>query len=197
MSSSDLNGGSSLASMAPIGLGILAIIAGAFGVYSGVSAQRTARNLTETEIPALRGQIDALERKLTTVSSEASQAATSQVMGTLAPQLGTITQAVKDDRATINATIEKINSIETFVKKSGYRSRSTGSGTTVATGDTGATTPSGDGASGKTYTVVKGDTPSKIAAKTGTTATALMAANPGLNPNKMAIGQKINLPAAK
>ena len=194
MSSSDLNGGSSLASMAPIGLGILAIIAGAFGVYSGVSAQRTAKNLTETEVPALKAQIAALESKLTTVSSEASQAATSQVMGTLAPQLGTITQAVKDDRATINATIEKINSIETFVKKSGYRSRATGSSTTVATGDT---PPAGDSASGKTYTVVKGDTPNKIASKTGTTAAALMAANPGLNPNKLAIGQKINLPAAK
>ena len=44
-----------------------------------------------------------------------------------------------------------------------------------------------------TYEVKSGDSLSKIARTQGTTVAALQAANPNLNPNKMAIGQKINL----
>lgn len=48
-----------------------------------------------------------------------------------------------------------------------------------------------------TYTVAAGDGLSKIARKFGTSVDALLAENPGLNPNKMSIGQKIRLPAGK
>lgn len=44
-----------------------------------------------------------------------------------------------------------------------------------------------------TYEVKSGDSLSKIARLHGTTVAALQAANPTLNPTKMAIGQKINL----
>lgn len=43
------------------------------------------------------------------------------------------------------------------------------------------------------YVVKSGDSLSKIARQQGTTVAALQAANPNLNPNRMAIGQKINL----
>jgi LysM repeat protein len=57
-----------------------------------------------------------------------------------------------------------------------------------------ATTPRA--ASSGTYEVKAGDSLSKIARLQGTSVAALQAANPQLNPNKMAIGQKINLPGA-
>lgn len=44
-----------------------------------------------------------------------------------------------------------------------------------------------------TYEIKAGDSLSKIAREKGTTIAALQAANPTLNPNRMAIGQKINL----
>lgn len=44
-----------------------------------------------------------------------------------------------------------------------------------------------------TYEIKAGDNLSKIAKQQGTTVAALQAANPQLNPNKMSIGQKINL----
>lgn len=47
-----------------------------------------------------------------------------------------------------------------------------------------------------TYEVKAGDNLSKIARVQGTTVAALQAANPGLNPNKMAIGQKIQIPGS-
>ncbi|MFM2171663.1 MAG: hypothetical protein RI957_1892 [Verrucomicrobiota bacterium] len=46
------------------------------------------------------------------------------------------------------------------------------------------------------YEVKKGDNLSKIAREIGTTALALQKANPNLNPNKMQIGQKIQIPGA-
>jgi LysM repeat protein len=48
-----------------------------------------------------------------------------------------------------------------------------------------------------TYTVAAGDTPSKIARKFATSVDAILAENPGLNPSKLHVGQKIKLPAGK
>jgi LysM repeat protein len=46
------------------------------------------------------------------------------------------------------------------------------------------------------YTVVSGDSPYIIAKKFNVKLQALLDANPGLNPTKMRIGQKLNIPAA-
>src|SRR6185437_9669637 len=49
---------------------------------------------------------------------------------------------------------------------------------------------------GEDYTVIKGDTYSRIATKSGTTVHALMEANPGVDPKRLKIGEKLHLPAA-
>jgi LysM repeat protein len=53
--------------------------------------------------------------------------------------------------------------------------------------------PSG-GESGKTYVVKSGDTFEKIANKHGTTIDALMQANPGVDPRRLQIDQRLRLP---
>ena len=53
--------------------------------------------------------------------------------------------------------------------------------------------PTAPVAAGNIYEIQAGDNLSKIARQHGTTVAALQAANPKLNPNRMAIGQKINL----
>jgi LysM repeat protein len=50
-------------------------------------------------------------------------------------------------------------------------------------------------ASGTEYVVVKGDTLGKIAKKNGVTLKMLEAANPGVVPTKLKVGQKLTLPA--
>jgi hypothetical protein len=50
-------------------------------------------------------------------------------------------------------------------------------------------------AAGSEYVVVKGDSLAKIAKKSGVTLKALQAANPGVIPTKLKIGQKLVLPA--
>ncbi len=46
----------------------------------------------------------------------------------------------------------------------------------------------------RTHTVVAGETVAAIARKTGVSLSALLAANPGLKPTRMQVGQVINLP---
>lgn len=60
----------------------------------------------------------------------------------------------------------------------------------TATTAPGATPPTGS----QTYTVQSGDIPETIAAKFGITTEALLAANPGVNPNNLQIGQVLVIP---
>jgi len=48
---------------------------------------------------------------------------------------------------------------------------------------------------GTEYVVVKGDSLAKIAKKNGVTLSALKAANPGVEPTKLKVGQKLSIPA--
>lgn len=57
------------------------------------------------------------------------------------------------------------------------------------------TPPPAPEAAGTEYVVVKGDTLGKIAKKSGVTLSALKAANPGVEPTKLKVGQKLTIPA--
>jgi LysM repeat protein len=63
--------------------------------------------------------------------------------------------------------------------------------TTPPTGSSPATPPSG---TLTTYTVQRGDTMYSIARKFGTTVSAIIAVNPGINPSRIFPGQVINMP---
>lgn len=60
--------------------------------------------------------------------------------------------------------------------------------TTARTADTRSVTTS------RTHTVKAGETMASIARQTGVSLTAMQAANPGVNPRKLRVGQKLNLP---
>ncbi|MGE5527568.1 MAG: LysM peptidoglycan-binding domain-containing protein, partial [Patescibacteria group bacterium] len=47
---------------------------------------------------------------------------------------------------------------------------------------------------GTVYTIQAGDTLFALAARFGTTVQAILAANPGLDPNRLMIGQQICIP---
>ncbi len=60
---------------------------------------------------------------------------------------------------------------------------------------TGANRPSSTPTEARTHKVQAGDTPSSIARKYGVKVDALLAANPGLNPKRLQVGQVLNVPA--
>lgn len=61
---------------------------------------------------------------------------------------------------------------------------------------TAAATPRPAAARPRTHTVAAGETPAAIARKYGVNLNALLAANPGLNPKKLRVGQALNLPSS-
>jgi len=56
--------------------------------------------------------------------------------------------------------------------------------------------PTGTESTGTEYVVVKGDSLWKIAKKNGVTVKAIQAANPGVDPAKLKVGQKLSIPGA-
>jgi LysM repeat protein len=76
---------------------------------------------------------------------------------------------------------------------SGGTSTTTTSGQSTST--TGAGRSTSSGATARTYKVLSRDTLASIARKSGVKLEALMAANPGVVPQKLRIGQSLNLPA--
>jgi len=76
---------------------------------------------------------------------------------------------------------------------SGGTSTTTTSGQSTSTAGAGRSTSSG--ATARTYKVLSRDTLASIARKSGVKLEALMAANPGVVPQKLRIGQSLNLPA--
>ena len=74
---------------------------------------------------------------------------------------------------------------------SAQKSPTTPSGGNKTSTVSGGTAPSAS----QTHTVKSGDTPASIARKYGVALTAVMSANPGLDPKKLRIGQVITVPA--
>jgi len=66
--------------------------------------------------------------------------------------------------------------------------------TSATSARTTVTNPKPAAAKPRTHIVAAGETPAAIARKYGVTLNALLAANPGLNPKKLRVGQTLNLP---
>lgn len=85
------------------------------------------------------------------------------------------------------------NSTTTATRPSGGAAQ--GAQTSTTQTQRGTPTATGTATAARTYTVKAGDTPAAIARKYNLKLDALMAANPGLDPRKMKVGQTMNLPA--
>lgn len=79
----------------------------------------------------------------------------------------------------------------------GSAGTSSASAGTPQGGQSAAAGPASAQPSGGKYTVQAGDNPSKIAKKLGIPLNDLMAANPGLDPKRLRVGQEINVPEKK
>ncbi len=64
-------------------------------------------------------------------------------------------------------------------------------------GKAGAAAPTGVRNADGTYTIAAGDTLAKVATKFGVRLDAILAENPGIEPSRLRVGQKIRLPAGR
>ncbi|MCS6772342.1 MAG: LysM peptidoglycan-binding domain-containing protein [Kiritimatiellae bacterium] len=157
-----------------LGLAILGILLGAIAIYVAYSGRGSMSDFDsriselEQKVQRLSGSTEELSGQIRGLHHN-----TKTALQSLADQLNTIRQELKTARppaATVSAP-----------QQTGEAANQAPSAATSAS-------------SGRTYTIRAGDVLAKVARENGTTLDAILKANPGINPNRLKVGQVINLP---
>lgn len=104
-------------------------------------------------------------------------------------ELRTLREAVAETRT----AVVDLNRAVTDLREAGVSAPRVATATTQAAPATAATVTTVDGM--RVHTVRAGENPSRIAAIYGVTVDSILQANPGLNPQRMQVGQQIVVPA--
>jgi LysM repeat protein len=157
---------SSSESKLPLIVGILGFALGAAGLVLGIKAKGAAQ-LASDEAALAKTQVSELSAQL------ASKASADAVAALQADLAATKEQTAKNE-AEFAAAIVALQKVAAAPK-------STGSGKSAS--------PAGPGE----YVVAKGDNLGSIAKKNGISLKAIQDLNPGVNPNRLQIGQKLKV----
>lgn len=181
---------------------ILAIAAFVLGGLSFIFAFNTKSGLERMKTSLQKEVAEAAEEAKQSAALARNMSAGNDGVSAIKTDLAQFESSVKADYRTLaNSQAEVIKRTNELTSRlaqleQGRRSApaatpaSRAGNNTPATGtQTAAATTSG----GK-YTVKQGDNPGKIARELGITTKALMDANPGLDPKRLQIGQKLNVP---
>jgi LysM repeat protein len=164
-------------SMLPIGGVIVGVIALAIGGYGAIKASSVQKKVDAQEEKVAK--IDGLESQLGSVSATADKSA--KDIGSLSRTTQEAFNTVAADLGNIHASITKM---EEAAKAHAPAAGKAGHGPVVA----------GPGE----YVVKAGDTFSKIGkANGGFSGAEVASVNPGVDPSKLHVGQKIKLPQKK
>ncbi len=191
--------------MIPVALSVLAIALGGAGLYFGFSANQRLNPISESvdagssSAARIEKQIEGFDTKLAELSAQAMELKKTvdrlRVYGSQSElAVKQAASAVKSNREEIVKLAEQFNELAAAGVRAPAASAPVDSGSTsgeavaadqpVVTGD-----PAG------TYSIQSGDNFAKIASLKGVALQALLDANPGVDPRRLQIGQKINIPA--
>lgn len=171
--SRDSSSSSSIMPMAGVILGAIALL---LGIFTMVKATKVEKAVT--------AQGDEIAKIATLETEVRSSAAKSET--DLRNLRENIQKAFNDVSATFADVNAKLAKMEEAMKKPAPQAAGGKAGAAAA--PTGVLNPDG------TYTVAPGDNPAGIARKFGIRLDALLAENPGLEPTRMRVGQKIRIP---
>ncbi len=178
---------------------ILAIAAFVLGGLSFIFAYNTKNTLDRTK--------DSLQKEVTEAVEEAKQAAAiarnagagSEGFAEIKTDFAQFESKVKSDYGTLiqshSDVIKRTNELSARLAQLEQGRRAAPANATPARANNSAPaagTPAQ--VAGNKYTVKQGDNPGKIARELGISTKALMDANPGLDPKRLQIGQKLNVP---
>ncbi len=170
--SRDSNSSGNILPLVGVIAGGLALVLSATALFKLATLQKAVTAHDE----AINSKIPALEA---TVNAATAKAET-DIKG-LRTGIQTALDQVGNEIGTINA---KITKLEEAAKKPAPAASAKG----------GAAAPTGALNADGTYTVGSGDSLSKIARKFGVKVDAIEAENPGLDPTKLKVGQKVRIP---
>lgn len=174
-----------------VGLGVAGCLLGLIGLFVGLSGKNAAAKAKE-DLDALVQKITQAEESLGGFDkkiADASRAANTSAerMVDLGRRLSALEQGVQQAINTLSTEVTKNREmIEAgrTARPAAAASSSSGSGGSTASN------PPADGS----YVIQSGDTFDKIAKKFGVSTTALMEANPDVEPRRMRVGQKLVIP---
>jgi LysM repeat protein len=166
-------------------LPLLALIIGLIaGILGGVALAKVSNiNKTLTDQSALADRIDAFETELRKTSTASEQS--TQRINKVAADTNAAFKQFSDAFAALRTDFEAMQTAPAPAQVAAAPS-------TAPSGGSSDAAPAG--AAGQ-YTVRSGDTGSKIAREAGVSLGALLNANPGVDWNRLGVGQVINIPA--
>lgn len=168
--SSDSNGSSSYLPVAALIVGLIA------AVLAGVAlAKISSANKQLESVASLGSRIDGMESQVRTAVTTSEQASQR------------ISKVASDTNNAFNQVGEVINALRADLQKA-QETRPT-----AASAPKNGNAPAPVAGPGE-YVVKSGDTGSKIARNAGVSLQDLIAVNPGVNWNRLAVGQKLKLP---
>lgn len=198
------------------GFGWVGLLVGLAGVAFGVGAMMMANSASKDleafkqEVESrpdtaaeVQGQIDSIEERLVSLGAELMRINRSnrQLRDDVQKAVEDLGREVGQNRRQLNDTVSKVQELVAALENRSAPARTT-TATTARTSTTAATTTSGSGGDSPApdlpddgvYRIQAGDTLSAIASRFGVSLTELMNANPGVNPNRLQIGQQIQIP---
>ena len=167
MENDSLSSPSSSESKLPLIVGIVGFALGAAGVVLGLKAK--------SEAGAAQAAATTAQTATAQVQADLQSKAPATELSAVVSEVGAIKTAMAADNAAIQKSITEL---QAAVKKPVVTSAGNGGSKTVTAG-------AGE------YVVAKGDTLGGIARKVGVSLKVLQDLNPGVNANKMQIGQKL------
>lgn len=164
-------------------LPILALIVGLIaGVLGGVALAKVSNiNQSLSEQSAVADRVDALETELRKTSTSAEQAT------------ARINKVAGETNAAFKQFSEAFGELRTSVEEMHAAPAPVQTASVAPSGGDSVASSSPAAVAGQ-YTVKGGDTGSKIARNAGVSLNALLNANPGVNWNRLGVGQVLNIP---
>jgi N-acetylmuramoyl-L-alanine amidase len=173
----------------------------AIGLILGIVAVTKISKATSA-VEELTVRIEQAEQKAGTASDAATKASnrvngvvldTNRYFDQISSQLGGLNTTIGRLQADTKAATDKLAEMES--RGGGSRSSSSASsGTAGSTGSAAAGATPGQLAEDGSYVIKSGDTFQKIAGQFGVSSAEIQRANPGVDPRKLHVGQKIVVP---
>lgn len=198
LSSADLDA----SSKTPLFIGIAAVIIAVIGVWLGWLGFSKANEL-EARIADISGAADSISKLESTVSSnsETIRKAAGKI-SSIESNLGTVTGAVEKDVADVKRSMRSLamqagtalKKVEALEEQGVPIASAPKPSSSAPTSKGENTSPS---SSSTTHTIASGDTYGKLSTKYKVSVNDLLDANPGVDPRRLRIGQKILIPSAE
>ena len=171
---------------------IAAVIALVLGIASLVQISKVKKQLGDVDVAGLSARVDAAEAKAGTASTDARSANNNvrNLQTAMEREIGTQLADIRGN----------ITRIEDLAKQAAERTASLSArparveGAATTSGPASAGPATGVLADDGTYVIKTGDNFGKIAAQVGATIAEIQAANPGVDPRRLRVGQKIIVP---